>query len=90
MKDFPLNELLAATDLVKVQDSLLLVFGHINKKLKLSSVIPLCLIETWDRPTDTSLLSSTVHIRFVEHCLWSKPSLVISTNSCCEYWDPSD
>lgn len=36
MKDFPLNELLAATDLAKVQESLVLIFGHINKKLKLS------------------------------------------------------
>lgn len=36
MKDFPLNELLAATDLPKVQESLLLIFGHVNKKLKLS------------------------------------------------------
>lgn len=38
MKDFPLNELLAATDLAKVQESLLLIFGHINKKLRLSYV----------------------------------------------------
>lgn len=36
MKDFPLNELLAATDLEKVQESLLLIFGHINKKLRIS------------------------------------------------------
>ncbi|GAA5943977.1 hypothetical protein JCM3775_004729 [Rhodotorula graminis] len=36
MKDFPLNELLAATDLAKVQESILLIFGHVNKKLKLS------------------------------------------------------
>ncbi|KAI7825176.1 dynein heavy chain [Gamsiella multidivaricata] len=36
MKDFPLNELLAATDANKVRDSLLQIFGHINKKLKLS------------------------------------------------------
>lgn len=36
MKDFPLNDLLAATDLAKVQESVLLIFGHINKKLKLS------------------------------------------------------
>jgi len=33
MKDFPLNELLSAT---KVRDSLVLIFGHLNKKLKLS------------------------------------------------------
>ncbi|KAM0751755.1 hypothetical protein T439DRAFT_218203 [Meredithblackwellia eburnea MCA 4105] len=36
MKDFPLNELLAATDLVKVKESLNLIFGHLNKKLKIS------------------------------------------------------
>ena len=36
MKDFPLDELLAATDLEKMQDAVYLVFAHINKKLKLS------------------------------------------------------
>jgi Dynein heavy chain, N-terminal region 1 len=36
MKDFPLNELLLATDLDKIQESLVLIFGHINWKLKLS------------------------------------------------------
>ncbi|KAK9719430.1 dynein heavy chain [Basidiobolus ranarum] len=36
MKDFPLNELLSATDVEKVRDSLILIFGHLNKKLKLS------------------------------------------------------
>ncbi|KAI6106472.1 dynein heavy chain, N-terminal region 1-domain-containing protein [Pisolithus croceorrhizus] len=34
--DFPLNELLSATDLDKIQESLVLIFGHINHKLKLS------------------------------------------------------
>jgi hypothetical protein len=36
MKDFPLNELLSATDLDKIQESLSLIFGHINRKLRLS------------------------------------------------------
>lgn len=36
MKDFPLNELLSATDLEKIQEALILIFGHINRKLKLS------------------------------------------------------
>ncbi|KAG2237733.1 dynein heavy chain [Thamnidium elegans] len=36
MKDFPLNELLSATDLDKIRDSLHQIFGHLNKKLKLS------------------------------------------------------
>jgi uncharacterized protein YheU (UPF0270 family) len=36
MKDFSFNELLSATDLDKIQESLMLIFGHINQKLKLS------------------------------------------------------
>lgn len=38
MKDFPLDELLASTDLEKIKDSIWQIFGHINKKLKLSWV----------------------------------------------------
>jgi len=36
MKDFPLNELLSAMDLDKIQESLDLILGHINRKLKFS------------------------------------------------------
>ncbi|KAJ8651627.1 hypothetical protein O0I10_012803 [Lichtheimia ornata] len=36
MKDFPLNELLSATDVEKIRESLFLIFAHLNKKLKLS------------------------------------------------------
>lgn len=36
MKDFPLNELLSATDLDKIQESLTLIFSHLTRKLKLS------------------------------------------------------
>ncbi|KAH9983281.1 cytoplasmic dynein heavy chain 1 [Russula compacta] len=36
MKDFPLNELLSAPDLEKIQEALILIFGHINRKLRLS------------------------------------------------------
>lgn len=35
MRDFPLDELLAATSLQKVQDSLISVFNHLNRKLRL-------------------------------------------------------
>ena len=38
MKDFPLDELLAATDLEKVQEAIVLIFAHLNKKLKISYV----------------------------------------------------
>jgi hypothetical protein len=36
VKDFPLNGLLSATDLDKIQESLILIFRHINRKFKLS------------------------------------------------------
>lgn len=36
MKDFPLDELLSATDLDKIQESIDSIFAHINKKLKIS------------------------------------------------------
>ncbi|KAG8913305.1 hypothetical protein FRC00_002656 [Tulasnella sp. 408] len=36
MKDFPLNDLLSATDLDKIQEAIIAIFNHINKKLKLS------------------------------------------------------
>ncbi|GME34113.1 ATPase AAA+ type core [Neofusicoccum parvum] len=36
MRDFPLDELLSATSLEKVQDSINLIFGHLNKKLRAS------------------------------------------------------
>ena len=35
MRDFPLDELLTATSLLKVQESLDSVFGHLNKKLRI-------------------------------------------------------
>jgi dynein heavy chain 1 len=38
MRDFPLDELLAATDQEKIQESVYLIFAHLNKKLKLSFV----------------------------------------------------
>lgn len=35
MRDFPLDELLSATSLAKVQASINLIFGHLNKKLRI-------------------------------------------------------
>ena len=36
MKDFPLNDLLSSTDLDKVDESLPLIFSHLNRKLRVS------------------------------------------------------
>ncbi|CAK7266377.1 dynein heavy chain [Sporothrix epigloea] len=35
MRDFPLDELLSATALAKVEDSVVQIFGHLNKKLRI-------------------------------------------------------
>ncbi|KKA28538.1 hypothetical protein TD95_002241 [Thielaviopsis punctulata] len=35
MRDFPLDELLSATSLTKVQDAILQIFNHLNKKLRI-------------------------------------------------------
>jgi dynein heavy chain 1 len=57
MKNFSLNELLSATDLDKIQESLVLSFGHINRKLRLSSYpIRRALVEAILRDFNNQLL----------------------------------
>lgn len=51
MKDFPLDELLAATDLEKIQDAIYLIFAHINKKLSLKGLIPSDALSLWSKPS---------------------------------------
>lgn len=75
MKDFPLNELLAATDLDKIQDSLNQIFIHINKKLKISCVVCCSLPWPASRDARTDLTRSDAPFRS------SKPSLATSTTS---------
>ena len=36
MKNFPLNDLLSSTNIEKVHESLILVFSHLNRKLRVS------------------------------------------------------
>lgn len=74
MKDFPLNELLSATDVEKIRESLFLIFAHLNKKLKLSYVyIPFI---AYGLLLLTRFLCIDP-ILFVVHCHLSKPFLVI-------------
>ena len=40
MRDFPLDELSSATTLTRIQDALVQIFSHMNKKLRLSSNYP--------------------------------------------------
>ncbi|CAH1756141.1 13650_t:CDS:10 [Entrophospora sp. SA101] len=59
MKDFPLNELLSATDIIKVKDALMIIFNHFNKKLRLSPYPikkALALVEAISRDLNEQLL----------------------------------
>ena len=73
MKDFPLNELLSATDVEKIRESLGLIFGHLNKKLKLSYVY-------LDTIIKISVVANIIidHTPFVAPFLWLRPFRVIS------------
>ncbi|GAA6059654.1 hypothetical protein JCM10212_004157 [Sporobolomyces blumeae] len=92
MKDFPLNELLAATDLAKVQDSILFIFGHINKKLKLSPYPvrrALPLVEAISRDLHSQLLKvlSSQRLMYSEY-----PAFERSMSACSAVfhaWDDS-
>ena len=53
MKDFPLNDLLSSTGLVKVHESL--IFSHLSRKLRISPY-PLPLIEAISRDFNDALL----------------------------------
>lgn len=72
MKDFPLNELLSATELDRIQDSLIQIFGHLNKKLKISPYPirrALPLVEAISRDLNDQLLKvlGTQKLMFLEY-----------------------
>ncbi|MBW0465869.1 hypothetical protein O181_005584 [Austropuccinia psidii MF-1] len=90
MKDFPLNELLAATDLDKIQESLIQIFGHINKKLKISPypirrALPLAEAISKDL-TETLLKVLTNHrLMYMEYTTFSK--IMAATATVCQTWE---
>ncbi|EGG11538.1 uncharacterized protein MELLADRAFT_46877 [Melampsora larici-populina 98AG31] len=90
MKDFPLNELLAATDLGKIQESLVQIFSHINKKLKISPypirrALPLAEAISKDL-TESLLKVLTSHrLMYTEYSTFSK--IMAATASVCQTWE---
>ncbi|KAF7869712.1 hypothetical protein EAF04_004496 [Stromatinia cepivora] len=69
MRDFPLDELLSATSLQKVGDALGLIFGHLNKKLRICPYPvrrALPLVEAISADLDTRL-HSLLHGRSLMH-----------------------
>ncbi|BGP45295.1 dynein heavy chain [Rhodotorula kratochvilovae] len=92
MKDFPLNELLAATDLAKVQDSVLQIFGHINKKLKLSPYPvrrALPLVEAISRDLNSQLLKvlSSQRLTYTDYPLFDRA--MSASSAVFHAWDDS-
>lgn len=69
MRDFPLDELLAATSLHKIQDAVVSVFNHLNKKLRIcpypiARALPLVTAISGDLETQ---LRSLLHGRTLMH-----------------------
>ncbi|GAA5850789.1 hypothetical protein JCM8547_009091 [Rhodosporidiobolus lusitaniae] len=92
MKDFPLNELLAATDLAKVQDSILQIFGHVNKKLKVSPYPvrrALPLVEAISRDLNSQLLKvlSSQRLTYMDYPLFERA--MSSSSHVFQAWDDS-
>ncbi|KAJ3176317.1 hypothetical protein HDU87_005359 [Geranomyces variabilis] len=90
MKDFPLNELLAATDIRKISASLGLIFGHLTKKLKLSPypirrALPLVVQISRDLNEQLLRVFSSRRLMFMEY-----PEFAKATAGCEEVfrtWD---
>lgn len=90
MKDFPLNELLSATDLDRIQESLVQIFGHINRKLKLSPYPirrALPLVEAISRDFNDQLLRVLTSHRLLYTPYETFERLLSQTTSIFRTWD---
>ena len=90
MRDFPLDELLSATTLQKVQESLGLIFGHLNKKLKICPYPikrSLALVEAISGDLD-SQIHSLLHGRTILHLDYREfRSLMKTAGAIWRTWD---
>ncbi|KAI0055925.1 cytoplasmic dynein heavy chain 1 [Artomyces pyxidatus] len=90
MKDFPLNELLSAPDLDKIQEALVLIFGHINRKLKLSPYPirrALPLVEAISRDFNDQLLRILSSHRLLYTPYETFERLLAQTTAIFRTWD---
>ncbi|KAI0318175.1 cytoplasmic dynein heavy chain 1 [Amylostereum chailletii] len=90
MKDFPLNELLSAPDLDKIQEALQLIFGHINRKLKLSPYPirrALPLVEAISRDFNDVLLRILTSHRLLYTPYETFERLLAQTTAIFRTWD---
>ncbi|KAI0259332.1 cytoplasmic dynein heavy chain 1 [Gloeopeniophorella convolvens] len=90
MKDFPLNELLSAPDVDKVQEALMLIFGHINRKLRLSPYPirrALPLVEAISRDFNDQLLRILTSHRLLYTPYETFERLLAQTTAIFRTWD---
>lgn len=90
MKDFPLNDLLSATDLDKIQESVIAIFGHINKKLRLSPYPirrALALVEAISKDFNDQLLRVLTSHRLIYTPYDTFERLLNQTQEIFRVWD---
>ncbi|KAG8800414.1 hypothetical protein FRC16_002934 [Serendipita sp. 398] len=90
MKDFPLDELLSATDLEKIQDSLGLIFGHLNGRLRrvpypIRRALPL--VEAISRDFNDTLLRVLTSHRLIYQPYETFERLVNTAINVFKAWD---
>lgn len=90
MRDFPLEELLSATSLQKVQEALNLIFSHLNKKLRICTYPikrALALVEAISGDLDEQV-HSLLHGRTIMHLDYKEfSSLMRAANAVWRTWD---
>lgn len=92
MRDFPLDELLAATSLQKVEEALNAIFNHLNRKLRvcpypIARALPLVAAISGDLDTQ---LHSLLHGRTLMHLTFKEFQAVIdAADSIWRTWDES-
>lgn len=90
MRDFPLDELLSATSLTKIQDALNLIFAHLNKKLRICPYPirrALPLVEAISSDLE-SQLHTLLHGRSLMHTEYRKfKNLMITIENIWKAWD---
>ncbi|PWN18755.1 cytoplasmic dynein heavy chain 1 [Microstroma glucosiphilum] len=92
MKDFPLNDLLSATDLSKARDAVLSIFSHLNKKLRISPYPvkrALPLVEAISRDLNETLLKVLSSQRLMYQEFPTFCDITASVNEVFLAWDDS-
>lgn len=90
MRDFPLDDLLSATSLAKVQDAIVLIFAHLIKKLRICPYPvkrALALVEAISADLN-SQVHSLIHGRSLMHLDYRDfKSLMITAEAIWKTWD---